>query len=781
MAAVVAQGATPKVPLVEDGTACAEIILVEGSLPAEDFAAMELIEHVRLVSGAQLKILHKPSGVMKTVIRLGRAAKTDLAGCKNNWAKIVVADGTIDIAGVDGTGPVPRSDRTACGTLFGVYEFLERELGVRWIWPGELGTFYRPLKSVSARVGAREIRPFAFTRWRHYGDRNRPGWANVANADRYYENERLWLRRHKFVSADSLSLGHAFTEAWQTQGKGPPGYFHLLPDDTRRPDPFEGGGRPDLVTLCTSNPKTVDMVVDAWKAAGGREPINANENDSRGKCCCPNCLRANGCDDPVGTLKRAKAAFDSKDPGWAKELGSQSLRYARFYRSVLDAGRKVDPDCRVIAAVYANYSDPPPPGSVKLDPAIILRFCPPLMYPWTPEKVAYYKRVWSGWSDTGASIMSDPIFTLDGHNFPLLYYRPCVDCLDFERKHGVMSVDMDSLLGIYGANGLTHYAIAQKISHPEATVKELEDDYYAAFGSSEPVMRRVFERFREASERGFEVTEADKNQIEGGCFADFLLRSHRVFPQEMMRTALEELSAAIRAERDPLVVRRLDFVRIGLTDAAMVQKTQREFTKYTGFKKETVSGRHFESPGVSSIASEADSKAAFVKACRSLVRFRKDHEALGYVNPTPLAYYESRLWPRYYGETGPEAVELGDWELKLDPDKDGPADWTKIGKVRNAPGGYDKVCWYRCRFSVEDPAKFRRVVFGGILGQPVVYVNGKMLLDRHPVLTRSLAWCATVSVATDFRKGENELLVRMDREIPGQRGLFAPVFVDREL
>jgi hypothetical protein len=764
------------VSLVENGRAVAEIVLPEKAIPAESFAAKELSDHVKLISGVPLNVVKSPTGAAKTVIRLGRASNLGLNGFKRNWAKVVVVEGAVDIVGVDGTGLVP-SGNTACGTLFGVYEFLERELGVRWLWPGELGTYYRRSKDVSAKVGEREIHPLSFAEWRQCGDANTPGWNDRNNANRYYANERLWLRRHRFVVADGLAQGHGFTEHWEKYGKEHPEWFNMLPDGTRRPDPLEGNGRQDLITLCTSNPDTVKMVVDGWKMKNPDAPINANENDARGKCCCTGCLAADENPDPEGTLKRARTEFEARNPKWPKELGELAIRYAKFYRAVLDEGRKVRPDCRVIGQVYANYAEPPPKGSVKLDPAIVLRFCPPVMYPWTPEKVSYYKRVWSGWSDTGASIMFRPNFTLDGHSFPLMYYRSYAECMDFAWKHGVVAVDMDSLLGVYGANGLTTYVIAQKISSPEETVKEMEDDYFAAFGSSEPVMRSICRRFLEASERGYVVDDAEKDQIEGGGFADFMLRAYRVFPQEMMRTTLDELGAAIRAEKDTLVAKRLDFVRIGLVDAAMVQKTQRGFVKFKGMKKESTAGRHFEA--VALTGGEGD-KTEFVSSYRQLMKFRRDHEPLGYINPTRMAYLEGRHWPRYYGVAGPEAIELGGWELKLDPDKDAPVVWKLIGGVRYAPKGYDKVCWYRCRFSVDAPTKHQRFVFGGIDGLPVVYLNGEMVLEKHPVADPAMAWCATfpVDVTGKLKKGENELLVRIDKRLPGRRGIYAPVFLD---
>ena len=58
----------------------------------------------------------------------------------------------------------PLNMNTSAGTLFGVYTWLEHDVGVRWLWPGDLGTFVPSLPTIMARPYNRMISPQFFQR-----------------------------------------------------------------------------------------------------------------------------------------------------------------------------------------------------------------------------------------------------------------------------------------------------------------------------------------------------------------------------------------------------------------------------------------------------------------------------------------------------------------------------------------------------------------------------------------------------------------------------------------
>ena len=735
-----------------------EIVLPQVANAVEQTAAEELAEHWQKATGEYAAIVTNATGTTQWTFRLGRAARLDLDGLTKNDTRIRISANEIDIAGIDGDS-AKMSPKVPSGTLFGVYSFLERELGVRWLWPGELGTICPKCSDVVLAPKEWTVRYMAFSEWRAPHQIGSPGWADKETARRFYNDQDIWLRRHRFSKCDSLEKGHAFTKWFGEYGKEHSEWFNELPDGTRRSDPLYSYGRPEFISLCVSNRELAKEIVRRWAESNEGDVINGNENDTAGKCCCANCLAADktGCDK--GRRTRAAEAFAAKSNNWFRALGSLSTRYAAFYAALLAEGRKVRPDCRVIAGVYANYSKPPVNGTC-LGRNVVLRYCPPVMYPWTDEKVNLFKSYWQGWAETGASLMMRPNFTLDGHNFPLMYYRHYVDCYDFVRAHGLSAVDMDSLMGVYGANGLTTYVIAAKNSRPDATLAALEDEYFAAFGSAAPVVRDVCAMFAKASDGGF-ASGNPYDTIEGGKYSEFILFAHCIFPPELLKSAGAKIKAAMSAERDPVVARRLRFVLTGLGDALLVLKTQRGFVDY---QKNNV-------------------RKAFASAYRELIDFRRRNEGLGYLNMATVDYYESRHWPRHLAMIGESARELGGWELNLNPDHEA-GKWKKIDRLWYWRPDYNGVGWYRCRFNLtdEEAATFGRIVCGAVDGLPTIYLNGKMVQQGHPVADPGIAWRTpfAVSVGGVFKAGENELLVRLDKKVSGRRGITRPVFIDSE-
>ena len=733
-----------------------EIVLPGKPSPVEAFAAKELAEHWRMATGKDAATVADASGGAAWVFRLGRAAKIDVSGLAKNSAMVRIGKGVVDIAGPDSMEGQPLRRSTVAGTLFGVYDFLEREMGVRWLWPGELGTICPARRNPVFAPKEWTIHPMAFAEWRTSSKGVKSAaWSDRAAAERFYANESLWLRRHRFSTTDRLAKGHAFTKWFPRHGKSHPEWFNELPDGSRRPDPLYMYGRPHIVSLCASNPDVARQVVREWADENADDIVNGNENDTPGKCCCPACLKADATGDDAGRRERAAARFAAKDPQWFREIGSTSTRYAMFWKALLDESAKVRPDSRVIGCVYANYSSPPKDGT-WLGERMILRFCPPVMYPWTDEKVKFFKDTWTGWSRTGAKMMMRPNFTLDGHGFPLAYYRRFADCYDFVRVRGLAAVDMDSLTGMYGANGLTTYVIAAKNSTPDATVADMENDYFSAFGSSAGTMRQCCAEFVKATESGYAM-KGDEDTVEGGKYTDFILRAYRVFPQEMMERACGRIEAAAASEADALAARRLRFVLTGLKDALLALKAQSAFVKYT----------------------TSGDRTDFSRAYADLLAFRRANEALGYANLATLNSYESRHWPRHFALLRPESRELEGWELALSPEPEERM-WKGVKLAKPWKPGYNGIGWYRCRFELEDPSKFRRLVVGAVDGEPTIIINGKTVQSGHPVKDSNVAWLMpfAVDVAGALKTGGNEIKVKIEKKLPGRRGITSSVYLD---
>lgn len=152
--------AHPPVEIVRDGTPRAVVYLADpratekfnprkqGGFPSTlPRLVQELVEIIRLSTGATLELVDKPPPVDRPAIVIGECQETRLAGI--DAAKIPVEGFVVKTAPnrvylVGSTQPLPPgSDPWARwsneGTAWAVADFLERFVGVRWYWPAEVG------------------------------------------------------------------------------------------------------------------------------------------------------------------------------------------------------------------------------------------------------------------------------------------------------------------------------------------------------------------------------------------------------------------------------------------------------------------------------------------------------------------------------------------------------------------------------------------------------------------------------------------------------------------
>ena len=91
------------------------------------------------------------------------------------------------------------------GTAFAVYDFLEEVCGVRYLWPGELGTVADPAKPVTLKDSTEKRVPFFIRRMvnsYHYGINS------LAGRDAYALNR--WQEHHRVGTSCFGSAAHAF-------------------------------------------------------------------------------------------------------------------------------------------------------------------------------------------------------------------------------------------------------------------------------------------------------------------------------------------------------------------------------------------------------------------------------------------------------------------------------------------------------------------------------------------------------------------------------------------
>lgn len=784
--------------LVVDGQPRATLVIPEVPLPVQKSAAEELQYHVRRASGAELPIVRE-------VYAKDTDSNVYLGPCKRTlelklWPQETKPNGYIIraigrdlfICGDDTNGNVfwmQHANRTRVGTLFGVYEVLERELKCRWLWPGGLGTVVPPARTI--RLGdwnETGAPPFIHARWADYGPgvSGPQGWSSNEVRERFIDEQGKWLRRHRFALGIAMDMAHAFTHWWEPYGKDHPEYFNLLPDGTRRPDPTYYSGDPELISMSAGEPALWAEIVAQWQKTRtpGAPYIDATENDTNGKCLCDKCLALDvpdpQCDTPFAErVARCREDFLARKTGWERHLGSLSDRYARYYLAVQKEAEKVDPQATVMGFAYANTVRPP--LQTKLNSRIIIGIVPAFYFPWTPERRKTAREQWDGWAATGASMFLRPNYMLSGHALPVFFAKELGEDFSYCAAHGLIGTTFDSLTGQYAAQGPNLYMLARLHDDPTVPVQTVLDEYYSGFGPAEPAVRRYFALWEEVSGR---YTEELCGKLMTH-WVNFYVDAAKVFTPEVMAQAHGILrEAATAAKADPEVAARLSFLEKGLRHAELVMETQQAHRRFLQDRNVAAYG------------------AAFAK----LDDFRKSIENDFVSNLAFLNWTEAFTWDRRMPKllAGPHEQLPDEWQFAFDPDGVGETQrwfapdfdtshWDKIGdrstwdkqpvgQAWQAQHGtdYAGAAWYRTSFTA--PAKLDQawLVFGAVAVSCKVWVNGQLVYERpHPIWGSPDAWMQPfeVDVTKAVHAGQPNVVTVAARSTSGSGGIWQPVWV----
>ena len=675
------------VVLVEDGKARAEIVLPEGAWPAERLAASELRFLLKKASGAELSVVEQGkvrAGFAKVLV--GRAA--GLGSFAPFAGRVAAEGGALRIAGGDSPGDPKKAD-TQCGTLYAVYEFADRELGARFLWPDDrygVVTGKKPTVAVAEGAAYSYAPPFENVRIRHFP----VAWGRRA--------ARICSKKVNYP--DGKTGGHAFVSWWKTYAQSHPDFFELVKG--------KRNAKPGA-SMCVANPAFHAEIVRLWKEAREKEPgkefaINACENDTRGKCECPLCTAWN---DPEA---------DPKDA---------SERYAHFYKALYELAAKVDPSVRVYGYAYSNYVNPP--RLLTLPENVFISYVPS---PLQPYDAASREKVIGNihkWQKVGCTLNYRPNL-LDGYAMPedisTDYYTEFQEMLNAHMK----AIDIDGPNKSFATQGPFLYILGRMMVHPDWTLERLKDEYYAAFGPAKDAVRDYWEywnRYALDNADMFHEIPKKHNPLRHGIFFGFhyAFYAHLLFPPEALARGAELLDRAVAAAKgSPDDLARVEFLKAGLDHATLCAKACAVFRD----KKTTTEQR--------------------AKVLGEVKEFREkrlpEWAADVYRFCKIAGHNEQVAWT--FNSFDPEMlIELPlKWRLKLDPDDRGASlgygeygfddsawQWIDTDRHLEKQGieyGY-RNAWYRTKVDV--PAKFRgaRCVahFGGIDEGCVLYVNGK--------------------------------------------------------
>jgi hypothetical protein len=258
--------------LVRDGQPLAQIVCPADASDQVKTVAAKLAALVKEASGAELPVVAEgdvQADAKQPLILLGRTKLWPITIPKgfDDDGFIIAAKGRA----VSICGP------TDYGTEFGVYDFLERYLGVRWLLPGENGTDVPATKTINIPEGRAQDQPVFFSRL----------FSGLKGAP-----QAEWARYNRMHGRVSFhhSIGENIFQPQKYRDTHPE--FYPMKDGKTRYLPKDG----DYVAWqpCFSEPGTVQVAIDAicehFKAQPESPSFSLGVNDSSGHCRCPNCL-----------------------------------------------------------------------------------------------------------------------------------------------------------------------------------------------------------------------------------------------------------------------------------------------------------------------------------------------------------------------------------------------------------------------------------------------------------------------------------------------------------
>ncbi|MEI6148518.1 MAG: DUF4838 domain-containing protein [bacterium] len=352
------------VVIVRDGTPQA-VVFVATAAPGKALDGMvrELMEVVRLSTGAALERVTEPPARDQAAIIIGDCEETRRAGIDAKQIPIegfVVKTARHRVYLVGSTQTVmPGVEMTGDGTAWAVADFLERFAGVRWYWPTEVGG--RTLVTSASLV----IPPVHYSdqpvfRQREYepmqgwklpttarpDDKTPIPFAEGAIPDGVQHIDiagYLPLVRagcswpYKVKCHEPQNLVRRFSQEFREKN---PDLFALKPDGTRNEKMF-----------CYSSQKTLDYLLTGcearWDGKKGDASwvtascVTVSPCDSKVECHCPACLE---------TIAKAGGT----------PIDGASLVMGLFVQRLCEAVKQRWPDKKVIYLSYWNYDTCPP-------------------------------------------------------------------------------------------------------------------------------------------------------------------------------------------------------------------------------------------------------------------------------------------------------------------------------------------------------------------------------------------------------------------------------------
>jgi hypothetical protein len=530
--------------LAKDGKTSYSIIIGVRASSAEEFAAKELSEFFKQITGAAFPVKRDNTAASVKEIVLGNTNRLSLKDVpselqpKVNEGFVLYRQGEKLFI----LGKIQRA------TLYGVYDFLEVELGVRFLTAD--ATYVPHRDNLVLNVASRKYDPPLEYRAFWVADETW-GVRNRLNASWGFVPMEKMLGGVRWVGPSFCHTFGLLVSAKKYFAEHPE-YFSLVKG--KRVPSNDGAGP---AQLCLTNPDVLKISIasakewiEQFKASPLNHPdskliVSVSINDCEGDCECDACRAVN------------------------KEEGSRAGTVMRFVNAVAEALQKDYSNVAVETLAYAYAIDPPKvttPG-----PNVIIRFAPldsdfarSLDDPMSERNRIVYKTL-TGWSKICNQMYIWNYYC--GNNFAFL--EPDPELYIMRQNTGIFL--KNGMKGLFGSvslppNGdlvaMRHYLLAKTMWRPETDTKTAITEfcrlYYGKAG--EDIIKYV-----DLTHKTF-YTQNVPFKCQGGGMT---------FDDEYIAKADSLLSHAEQVAETPVIKQRVAVARLGVWYVMLAREFER--------------------------------------------------------------------------------------------------------------------------------------------------------------------------------------------------------------
>lgn len=576
-----------KLALIAKGKAVGELVIPDNA-PRQIVEATEDFRRlVERASGALLPVIteseldKQPPSRSRLYIgdtRFAASRKLSSKELPEETYRIIIDGGNGLIVGHDLIRS-PQSTRHEANSLavrWALNHLLEKQVGVRWLWPGQLGTYVPRSSEITFEPYERTYQPrYIMRRQRILRMIDGPGKLKGSDQERpriHSDEERRqlvveaiqWLENHQGGRRGQLlQQGEPFSGWWDRYSKDHPDYFAELTPDLKQP--FRS---PSTAKLRLANPAVIEQIARNYEEAGAPASWKISPSDRGGF-----------------DISKETRAWDipQNQPLDAIIYGEANLtaRYVEFWNRVYARLVQINPEVILNSLVYASYRHAPP-AERPLRAKMILSM--------TPAYTEY--ELWKKWAETGSQLILRPNWWIAGAGAPWIPLRQVENYFKYCHQNGLVGFDFDAILGYWAPQGISYYLVARLGVDPTLTRDEILNEYTSAFGAGAPAIRRYLDYWESFSDRaGYSIhvgghVSGDLNGLfsqiakERG-FPDspwtgsyqvmpYLYTDEAIAPSEAL---LDEALAATRAAGQEEESERVLFLREGLAHLRLLRDT----------------------------------------------------------------------------------------------------------------------------------------------------------------------------------------------------------------